>query len=554
MSVAITIQETVNEVDITVNQNVITVNVTRTTGGGGVESINGETGVVVLTTDNVNEGLINLYFTAARVRATVLTGISFVSGIAITATDTILSALGKLQKQISSIDLPYVLKIGDRVYQEITTPTHTFVVDDRWKDTLFYGTTDILLDDDADTFPLDSVLSFHVYDTTALFNFTVGTDVRYLGTTASADIPIEVGDDCRLKKISTGVVIWELIISNKSTGGASSQNLNQVLTEGNTSDKTIVLNNGTNVTIIEPGATSIQNISTTAGVGLSETGVGIYTQDEMLGVEIHTDNITETYIAQFPDKIGGSDEIIAMQSDLTALSSTIGLPTILAIDNKTNDIPIVSNNGKAAVDVNDAYTSLSYETQVFAMGDTGVQLYSEVPVTFDSTVSTNFNTPVLNYNTEEVATQPYADAKVADNLTASTTVAPSKTAVNTALDLKIDKTSWVDYSATSTIVGWSSFTVKKISYKIIDDAMIVDFNLEGTSNATTISFTIPSNAASYSYVLSAYIINNGYVPINPGRIVTVSGSNVITVQRDSQSPAFVASGTKRCSGQIIIQL
>jgi len=103
MSVDITIQETVNEVDITVNQNVITVNVTRTTGSGGVESINGETGVVVLTTDNVNEGLINLYFTAARVRETVLTGISFVSGIAITATDTILSAFGKLQKQISSL-------------------------------------------------------------------------------------------------------------------------------------------------------------------------------------------------------------------------------------------------------------------------------------------------------------------------------------------------------------------------------------------------------------------------------------------------------------------
>ena len=65
MSVDITIQETINEVDITVNQNVITVNVTRTTGGGGVESINGETGVVVLTTDNVNEGLINLYFSSA---------------------------------------------------------------------------------------------------------------------------------------------------------------------------------------------------------------------------------------------------------------------------------------------------------------------------------------------------------------------------------------------------------------------------------------------------------------------------------------------------------
>jgi len=96
------------------------------------------------------------------------------------------------------------------------------------------------------------------------------------------------------------------------------------------------------------------------------------------------------------------------------------LAQVLAIDNKTNDIPIVSNNGKAAVDVNDAYTSLSYETQVFAMGDTGVQLYSEVPVTFDSNVSTNFNTPVLKYNTEEVATQNWVTSQGYDMITGLT--------------------------------------------------------------------------------------------------------------------------------------
>jgi len=211
--------------------------------------------------------------------------------------------------------LPDVLKIGDRVYQEISGSSYTFEIDDRWKDTLINGTTDLILDDDLDLFPVHSVIPFHVYDVDAVLNYTAGTYLLYLGASANADIPIEVGDDCRLKKIGSGS-IWELVISNKSTGGASSQNLNQVLTEGNTSDKTIVLNNGTNETIIEPGATSIQNISTTAGVSLTETGVGIYTQDETLGVEIHTDNITETYIAQFPDKIGGSDEIIAMQSDL----------------------------------------------------------------------------------------------------------------------------------------------------------------------------------------------------------------------------------------------
>jgi len=366
MSVDITIQETINEVDITVNQNVITVNVTRTTGSGGVTSVNGDTGDVVLTTDNVAEGSTNLYFTVARVRATILTGISFVSGAVITATDTVLSALGKLQKQVSSIDLPYVLKISDRIYQEPVPQsgtTYTFVVDDRWKDTLFYGTTDILLDDDADTFPLDSVLPFHVYDTTALFNFTALTDVRYLGTTASADIPIEVGDDCRLKKISTGVVIWELVISNKSTGGGS-------------------------------------------GTVTSVSGDTVDNTDPLNPV-VETPNLTQ----------------------------------VLAIDNKTNDIPIVSNNGKAVVYVNDDYTQIEYENNfVSFVPSDGIQLWSDTQVLTIAPEMTaiagtiNYTCPSFLFNGEEVATQPYADAKVANDLTASTTVAPSKTAVNTALD------------------------------------------------------------------------------------------------------------------------
>lgn len=85
--------------------------------------------------------------------------------------------------------------------------------------------------------------------------------------------------------------------------------------------------------------------------------------------------------------------------------------------------------------------------------------------------------------------------------------------------------------------------------------MIVDFNLEGTSNTTTpASFTIPKNAAASSFVLSAYIINNNSASMNPGRIGSASGSNVVTIQRDGQNTAFTAFGTKRCSGQIIIQL
>jgi len=400
MSVDITIQETINEVDITVNQNVITVNVTRTTGSGGVTSVNGDTGDVVLTTDNVAEGSTNLYFTVARVRATILTGISFVSGAVITATDTVLSALGKLQKQISSIDLPYVLKISDRIYQEPVPQsgtTYTFEIDDRFKDlSLQGGGNEYLLNDDADLFPINSVIMFHIYDTPALLNYTAGTDLRYLGTNASADIPIEVGDDCRLKKIGSGS-IWELIISNKSTGGGSGT---VTSVTGDLVDNTDPNNPVINTPNIPTKTSDLTNDG--------ENNTSTFVESNELGAVAFSNNYNDL-------------------DNKPTIPTPQNLAQVLAIDNKTNDIPIVSNNGNAVVYVNDDYVSLTYGSQSFAMTDDyvsliygsqsfamtedGVQLYSEATVVFDSTVSTDFNTPVLNYNGEEVATKNWVTSQ-----------------------------------------------------------------------------------------------------------------------------------------------
>lgn len=61
---------------------------------GGVSSVNGQTGVVVLDTGDISENG-NLYFTESRVRSTPITG--FVSGSGtVGATDTILQAINKL--------------------------------------------------------------------------------------------------------------------------------------------------------------------------------------------------------------------------------------------------------------------------------------------------------------------------------------------------------------------------------------------------------------------------------------------------------------------------
>jgi hypothetical protein len=68
---------------------------------GNVLSVNGQTGAVVLDTDDITEGT-NEYFTAARVRAVVLTGLSTATNAIISATDSVLSAFGKIQAQITA--------------------------------------------------------------------------------------------------------------------------------------------------------------------------------------------------------------------------------------------------------------------------------------------------------------------------------------------------------------------------------------------------------------------------------------------------------------------
>ena len=68
---------------------------------GNVQSVNTKTGAVVLTTTDINEGT-NEYHTSARVRAVILTGLSTATNAIISATDSVLSAFGKLQAQITA--------------------------------------------------------------------------------------------------------------------------------------------------------------------------------------------------------------------------------------------------------------------------------------------------------------------------------------------------------------------------------------------------------------------------------------------------------------------
>ena len=62
---------------------------------------------------------------------------------------------------------------------------------------------------------------------------------------------------------------------------------------------------------------------------------------------------------------------------------------------------------------------------------------------------------------------------------------------------------FIDYSATSTVVGWTTFTQKTIRYSVIGKLLIVEYFISGTSNATTTSFTLPQASATVSGMIWA---------------------------------------------------
>jgi hypothetical protein len=88
-------------------------------GGSSYVEISGSPG----STDAVPEGSLNLYFTAARVLATPLTGLSLLVGTAVSASDSLVTAIGKLQKQISDNLTTLSSHISNTSNPHAVTPT-----------------------------------------------------------------------------------------------------------------------------------------------------------------------------------------------------------------------------------------------------------------------------------------------------------------------------------------------------------------------------------------------------------------------------------------------
>lgn len=158
--------------------------------------------------------------------------------------------------------------------------------------------------------------------------------------------------------------------------------------------------------------------------------------------------------------------------------------------------------------------------------------------------------------------ETYTTADVADSVDKryqtdnQQTYNDATSSIQTQLNAKLASTSWIDYSATSTVVGWSSFVDKKIFYKIIDNMCFVFFGIDGISNTTTITFTLPVTNTSGFLIFAngSYHRNNSLPSVNPPRIQLANASNEVVIFRDLLGSAWTASSSKTVTGQFSFKI
>ena len=143
-----------------------------------------------------------------------------------------------------------------------------------------------------------------------------------------------------------------------------------------------------------------------------------------------------------------------------------------------------------------------------------------------------------NVNTELVALGNSVNNIIDAQISASAAIAISKTALGTFTDW----TAW-----TPTLVGWSGSPTLIARYAQIGKIVHLAILIDGTSNSTATSFTLPTTYASNSltlYPMSGRAKDNGSFLSAPAMGEVLSAATVCTVYKDGLGTTWTASGAK----------
>ena len=112
----------------------------------------------------------------------------------------------------------------------------------------------------------------------------------------------------------------------------------------------------------------------------------------------------------------------------------------------------------------------------------------------------------------------------------------------------VTSVAWTDYSATSTIVGWTSYTTKSIFYKKIGKLVFVQFVISGVSDDTVATFTLPyTQQGDVQLQRVIRVLDNG---TNAAGIAILPASSAIVTCYDTVGGStWINSGNKYVIGQ-----
>jgi hypothetical protein len=149
------------------------------------------------TTDNVVEGATNKYFTETRVRDTLLTGLSTATSTPVVATDSILTAFGKLVAQVDLLkdvapnarSAPYTLALTDRGLSVDTSANVT------------------IPDNATVAFPVGATIAITNVSGSAITISTVNDTLRLAGTSSTGARTLAAYGLATIRKVSSTVWI-----------------------------------------------------------------------------------------------------------------------------------------------------------------------------------------------------------------------------------------------------------------------------------------------------------------------------------------------------------
>lgn len=115
-----------------------------------------------------------------------------------------------------------------------------------------------------------------------------------------------------------------------------------------------------------------------------------------------------------------------------------------------------------------------------------------------------------------------------------------------SLDM-VTSVAWTDYFASSTITGWTSYTISELFYKKIGRLMFVVYRIHGTSDDTVATFTLPHASETNAFISFSRVEDNGGGLV--AGLASIANSSTVNIYSDLAASAWTNSGTKRVQGQ-----